>query len=299
MEQIDTSSHVKVSVIIPCYNHGKYLPEAIQSVLSQDHPEIEIIVVDDGSSDNTKLVCEGFAGVKYVYQQNQGLYAARNTGIEASSGKFLVFLDADDWLLENAISINIEYLLADPSLAFVSGAYLKVVGIEKREEIKRVVVNDHHFENLLKGNYISMHATVMYRRWAFNDTRFDLDMKACEDYDVYLQVARKFKILHHQKLIAAYRIHDENMSGDILLMITTALRALEKQVPHLKSNDELSAYLQGKKNWVNFYSGILYVKLIKQLHLKEPNREDELKLLKQLNPLLFFKLVTKKYLHVG
>src|SRR5450432_3070501 len=88
-----------VSVIIPCYNQGKYLSKAVESVLEQTYRHFEIIVVDDGSSDNTKEVSESYPEVKYVFQQNQGLAAARNTGIEHCSGSLLVFLDSDDWLV--------------------------------------------------------------------------------------------------------------------------------------------------------------------------------------------------------
>jgi glycosyltransferase involved in cell wall biosynthesis len=82
----------KVSVIIPCFNHACYLEKAIGSVLEQTYKNVEIIVVDDGSTDNTKEVAQSFTGVTYVFQKNQGLSAARNTGIGASQGSFLVFL---------------------------------------------------------------------------------------------------------------------------------------------------------------------------------------------------------------
>src|SRR5688572_26287098 len=98
----------RISVVIPCYNHGKYLGRAIQSVLDQHYDDIEIIVVDDGSVDETKSETAKFSNVKYIYQQNQGLSAARNTGIAASTGNYLVFLDADDWLAENAFNINLK-----------------------------------------------------------------------------------------------------------------------------------------------------------------------------------------------
>jgi glycosyltransferase involved in cell wall biosynthesis len=299
MEHSDNSLNPMVSVIIPCYNHGQYLPEAIESVLSQGYPQIEIIVVDDGSVDDTKKVCETFPGVQHVYQHNQGLSAARNTGIIKSKGEFLVFLDADDWLLAHAITTNLQYLLDDPELAFVSGAYLKVVGPERKAEEKKVIVDNQHYLNFLQGNYISMHATVMYRRWSFNEIRFDPLMKACEDYDIYLRISRVYKVHHHQKLIAAYRIHDENMSGNIGLMIDTALTALEKQKPFLKTIEEKRSLKKGKRNWTNYYSGLLYVKLVIQLLQKIKMNTDELQLLKKTNAWLYFKFLIKKYLHAG
>ena len=97
-----------VSVVIPTYNSSKFLPVAIESVIDQTHSAIEIIVVDDGSSDDTKLICDRYPAVKYIYQSNQGAASARNTGFRASQGSYLVFLDSDDCLFPEAIEIGLE-----------------------------------------------------------------------------------------------------------------------------------------------------------------------------------------------
>ena len=99
MESVDTIQP-KVSVVITCYNHGNFLAEAIRSVQRQTYQPIEIIVVDDGSTDNTREVAKGFPEVNYIFQKNAGLSAARNTGVTASLGKYIVFLVADDRLLK-------------------------------------------------------------------------------------------------------------------------------------------------------------------------------------------------------
>jgi len=91
-----------VSVVIPCYNHGRYLPEAVASVRRQSWPDVELIVVDDGSTDDSRTVAAGFAEVKLIRQSNEGLSAARNRGLHASSGEIVIFLDADDILLPGA-----------------------------------------------------------------------------------------------------------------------------------------------------------------------------------------------------
>jgi glycosyltransferase involved in cell wall biosynthesis len=103
-----TLSHV--SVIIPAYNSARFLPEAIESVLKQTYPVLEIIVVDDGSIDNTKEVCQNYPTVKYIYQKNQGVSAARNTGIYAATGDYLILLDADDTKLVSIAFITIQKL---------------------------------------------------------------------------------------------------------------------------------------------------------------------------------------------
>lgn len=279
-----------VSVIIPCYNHGRYLARAIDSVLSQPYSNVEIIVVDDGSVDNTREVAEGYPTVKYQYQQNQGLSAARNTGIDHSEGSFLIFLDADDWLLKNAIGINSGYLEHDKSLGFVSGAYIiSKQGVE--QEVKRQV-NSEHYLRLLQGNYISMHATVMYNRKVFRNIRFDPELRACEDYDVYLRVTRDFPVLHHTHLIAAYFHHDSNMSSDYSLMLEYSTRVLKSQEPFLRSASERMAMKKGLSYWTEHYAAVMYARLVSSTHpLSADLRRRFLRSLKQNSPKLFLKYI--------
>jgi glycosyltransferase involved in cell wall biosynthesis len=208
-----------ISVIVPCYNYGKYLATAIDSILLQSYKNHEIIVVDDGSTDNSKQVAEKYTEVKYIHQLNQGLSAARNTGIRNSIGEFLVFLDADDWLLPDALTINIKYLQANPEAAIVSGAYMFHYQPQNISWIVQQEINKDSYYHLLEGNYIGMPATVMYRKCIFNTNSFNPSLKYCEDYDLYLKITRKFKAIHHIEPIAAYRIHGHNMSGNNLIML--------------------------------------------------------------------------------
>lgn len=243
-----------ISVIVPCYNHGRYLQEAIDSVRMQENVTTEIVVVDDGSSDNTKEVATANKGVKYVYQKNGGLSNARNTGIKHATGDYFLFLDADDWLLPGALQTNLKLLEAHPEAAFVSGGHEKVFTATGKKLVEDIVVTENHYQHLLQGNYIGMHATVLYRRWAFEHLRFDESLKACEDYDVYLKIARQHPVIHHTKLIAAYRIHGHNMSGNIRLMLNSAKLVLLRQKPHLRSNAEIEALANGMKVWRNYYA---------------------------------------------
>jgi glycosyltransferase involved in cell wall biosynthesis len=231
-----------ISVVIPCYNHGKYLPQAIDSVLTQSHRNVEVIVVDDGSTDSTKEVVDSryanCKAVKYVYQHNQGLSAARNTGIDNSTGNYFVFLDADDWLVDNALSTNLAYLQQNKLLAFVSGGHIILNERECYRGERRDTVEANHYHEMLTRNYIGMHAAVMYQRWVFDEFRFDTGLKASEDYDIYLQVTRKYPVCHHTHLIAVYRFHDSNMSGDIYKMFKYTLHTLGKQQQFLKTETE-------------------------------------------------------------
>ena len=225
----------------------------MESIRKQNYPAIEVIVVDDGSTDDTREVAAKCAGVRYIYQSNQGLSAARNTGISHSQGEFLVFLDADDWLLPGALRTNARYLQQDERLAFVSGGHDKVFveeGVTKEDLTK---VEENHYLHLLQGNYIGMHATVMYRRRIFEEVQYDTTLKSCEDYDLYLKIARKHPVFHHCGKIAAYRLHTTNMSANIPDMLATTLRVLARQQEQLTSAVEKEAYMRGQRVWKNYY----------------------------------------------
>jgi glycosyltransferase involved in cell wall biosynthesis len=262
MENPTPTTHPLVSVIIPCFNHGKYLTRALESVWQQNYPNLEIVVVDDGSTDNTQDVLKENLGVINIYQTNKGLSAARNTGIKQSSGEFLIFLDADDWLLPFAIETNLSFLQWDDKLAFVSGTHEKFYAESNETEEVCQEVSAEHFLHLLYGNYIGMHATVMFRRWVFDSYLYNVKLKACEDYDLYLKIARNFPVFHHTKKIAAYRIHQSNMSGNSDLMLSSVLKVLRQQKRALKTPEEKQAYQTGINTFIEFYGLLLYEELM-------------------------------------
>ncbi|MEX2511423.1 MAG: glycosyltransferase [Cyclobacteriaceae bacterium] len=284
-----------VSIIIPCYNHGRYLSEAIESGLNQTYPNIEIIIVDDGSTDDSQEVAQRYSDVKYFYQKNQGLSSARNTGIKHCKGAFLVFLDADDLLYEDAIACNIGHLLKEPELAFVSGAHqVSTIDNIKVKVVREFVISDH-FLTLLKRNYIGMHATVMFRRHVFDEILFDTSLKACEDYDVYLKIARRHPIAHHGKILTVYRMHRENMSNDIPMMLSTVLKVLDRQKANLSSEEEILALEEGTENFKKYYTKLL------SDQLKNSPKSSRL-LLSFLNPLyrkLYYEKINKKYMNIA
>lgn len=253
-----------VSVIITSYNHGRFLPDAINSVLTQKWnlwspleemwSPVEIIVVDDGSTDNTRAVAKQYARVQYIHQYNQGLSAARNTGARASKGNFLVFLDADDWLYFDALDIGFFFMRTQPELAFVSGGFDRVdMNKNILTSVSRDIGQDHYLR-LLEGNYIGMHATVMYRRELFDTFQYDTSLTACEDYDLYLKIAREKPVAHHTHRIAAYRQHTQNMSSNIPLMLSSVLDVLSRQKLHLRTESEKQAYERGVAVWTDYYT---------------------------------------------
>ncbi|AHM60585.1 family 2 glycosyl transferase [Flammeovirgaceae bacterium 311] len=291
MDRQPTIPSAVVSVIIPCYNHGNYLTEAVESIYQQGYSPVEIIVVDDGSSDNTKDIAARLKGVQYVYQQNQGLSAARNTGIRHATGEFIIFLDADDWLLPGAITTNLRYLQQNPKAAFVSGAHDKVFVDTNTVREERSEVTQDHYAHLMQGNYIGMHATVMYRRWVFNEFQYDTSLRSCEDYDLYLKITRKYPVVHHGEKIAAYRLHNSNMSGNIPFMLSMALAVLDRQQQQLKTSKEKEAFRRGHGIWKEYYTKELYQKLRAG---KAPANKASLLTLLKYQPLLLCKYLLTK-----
>lgn len=255
-------AHPLVSVIIPCYNYGHFLAEAIESVARQSYPATEIVVVDDGSTDNTAAVAARYPAVRYVYQQNQGLSAARNTGIRQSQGAYLVFLDADDWLLPEALATNAQQLQRHPQAAFVAGAHLKIYDDGRAPEAKDAIIPAHPYRALLgQGNFIAMIAAVMFTRWALQEFEYDTSLANCEDYDLYLHITRHHPIVQHHQPLAAYRIHTAAMSAAARPMLQGALKVLSRQRPHLRAPAERKAYYEGIHFWHAYYTGSPYFKL--------------------------------------
>lgn len=284
-----------ISVVITCYNHGNYLKKAIESVLSQGWENKEVIVVDDGSTDNTKSVTKQFQSVKYIYQNNQGLSAARNTGAENSQGEYIVFLDADDWLLPDALVSNYEEMLKHPDAAFVSGSYTQFyVEWDKLIDREQSFPDSDHFIHLLRKNYIAMHATVMYRKWVFDEFKYDTSLKACEDFDLYLSIARKYPIYHHEKKLTVYRIYRQSMSGNGYRMLTAALTVMNKHKPFLKNAEEEKAWQQGVQFWKNYYGSELYHQIIYRMRQSgKPAKAHEWKALLTSHQYSFVKLSIK------
>lgn len=256
-----------VSVVIPCYNHARFLAEAIESTLTQTYPHVEIIVVDDGSTDNTAEVAAQYPGVHYVRQQNQGLSAARNAGLRESHGDILVFLDADDRLLPKAVEQGVCHLLNSPDSAFVSGRYRYIAedGSIMNEPGPERAEPDS-YTAFLRINYVGMHATVTYRRTVIEaEGGFDPSLPACEDYDLYLRIARKYPVSVHENLVAEYRQHGQSMSRDPRLMLKTVLAVLGSNWRYARENNSYKkAYKAGVKYWREYYSRAFFDHITRQ-----------------------------------
>lgn len=262
-----------VSIVITCYNQGRYLRDAIESARSQTRPAGEIIVVDDGSTDDTGQVIAQIPGVRSIRQANRGLPAARNAGLREASGEFVIFLDADDTLEAVAVEAGLRAFATAPSSAFVFGRFLWSDGGARWQDVVSAMPwPGSPYAGLLHRNFIGMHATVMYRRdVVLRAGAFDESLPACEDYDLYLRLARAHPVHGHEAIVAVYRQHAGNLSRDAALMLRSVLRVLHRQRAHVAKDPVAQESLRaGLRVWREYYGPALVQQAV--IHLRQPGQ---------------------------
>lgn len=227
-----------VSVIIPNYNHASYLDEAIRSALAQTYPHVEVIVVDDGSTDDSRTVAARYGDdITYIWQENQGLSAARNTGIRAASGDYIALLDADDLLEPGYLAALMATLEEHPE---ASGAYCGYRFVDQHNCLLPQVENrtpppEQLSALLLKGNFWVPESPVVQRRCYEEAGPFDTSLRACEDWDMWLRFSRRWTLVGIPDILIRYRVVVGSMSSDPARMLANRLVVLNKHVgpePH-------------------------------------------------------------------
>ncbi len=223
----------KVSVIIPNYNYSQYLREAIDSVLAQTVADIEIVVVDDGSTDRSKEILDSYGErISAVYQQNQGVSAARNHGVSLSRGEFVAFLDADDAWLSTKIERQLDLFESDPDLGLVHVGVVDVDG-QGTELIKHTDGR----EGSVAQDLLCFDASVilgggsglMVPRRVFDEVGgFDTRLSTSADWDMFYQISHRYRVGFAPDVLLKYRVHGSNMHGNIGAMEHDMLIGFEK-----------------------------------------------------------------------
>lgn len=246
-----------VGVVVTTYNHAHFLHDALSSIASQLRVPDRTVVVDDGSTDDVEGVSRSFPVVQLIRQGNQGLAAARNAGLAALDTDYVLFLDADDRLEPRAIEAALACFARAPECGFVYGGhrYIDRDGAEVGERYEPPGADP--YVRLLRGNFIAMHGTVMYRRDRLVEAGgFDRTLGRCEDYDVYLRMAKRYPIAGYADLVAAYRLHSENMSKDHLAMLRAALHVHGRHRPDAAAAPGARrAWREGRRAWRAYYAG--------------------------------------------
>ena len=207
-----------VSVIIPLYNGEKYIEETIKSVLSQTYAPVEIIVVDDGSTDKGADIARQYP-VILIQQKNKGISGARNTGINASKGEFIALLDQDDLFKPNKIELQVNFLNKHPEYDMV---YTPEERFGQGEPIRRI--SSHHvgktisgnlFTDLYKQNYITPSSTLIRRSVLEITGFFDENFAVCEEHELFIRIACHGSIGFINEPLVEYRWHGGNTSSKL------------------------------------------------------------------------------------
>lgn len=210
-----------VSVIMPAYNARPYIAEAINSVLEQDYPHVELIVIDDGSRDGTAECAESFGErVKVIRQANAGVATARNKGLAEARGELIAFLDADDVWLPGKLKAQVEYLHAHPETGVVYGVFsrwhAKPDGSfdpppsPEVSDPQNSLIAEHSgwiYTKLLFDNIVHIITAMVRREVVEKLTGFDQSLPTGEDYDFWLRMSRHFRADKLNRVLAYYRIH--------------------------------------------------------------------------------------------
>lgn len=282
-----------VSVIIPSYNSRQWVAKAIDSVLDQTYQNIEIIVIDDGSTDATKdFIQENYGKnerIRYLFQSNSGVSRARNFGIEQAKGHLISFLDADDWLLPEKVARQVEFLQAHPEYQV---AYCDFWNAYNREGPLEVPtggwlikgVSGQILPDLLARTVIIMHATLVRRECLEKGGSFREDLPYAEDWEFWMRLAGmgyQFGFLPHRDII--YYIREGSRSTDnyrvqlcrnrICRYITEEIDPVVLQKALCASGVEATfqfglarAYFEQKRNWAGLKQTFIALKTRRSSH---------------------------------
>lgn len=219
-----------ISIIIPAYNQADYLAKAIESVIQQTYKKWECLIIDDGSKDHTFRIVKKFKDPRiwYIRQENQGLSAARNTGIRLAQGKYLTFLDADDMFLPDKLVILADMMEQKPNLALVAGGTRLIDQDGKpilrpfRSQIPSNLVD------FLFGNPLHVGSVLLNKEWQQKIGFFDVKLKSYEDWDYWLRIARAGgQMVSTTKEVSLYRFHTQQMTRNHQQMTQASFNVLD------------------------------------------------------------------------
>jgi len=201
-----------VTIVMPSLNHSIFIEQAIQSVITQDYPQIELIVMDGGSIDGTIEILKKYSNlISWYSKPDQGLYDAVNKGWELAKGDYIGYLNCDDCLCPVAVNTLVENLIEDPSIPFVYGDYYRIN--QQGNILETYHSKEPDLNNLLRnGNYIFT-GSMLFRRSILDEIGWlDLQYKYAADYDFCIRIAQKYSMVHVPLPLAMFRMHNDSKS---------------------------------------------------------------------------------------
>ncbi len=215
---LSTSS--RTTVIVPAFNRADFLAESLESALSQTLPPLEILVVDDASTDDTARVAQQFPVTLIRHAKNLGIAGARNTGIAQARGEFVAFLDSDDVYLPEHLECTTDLLDSYPSadLAFTPITFFGEKSGKRNPVIKPFIPRDCYWD-LIDGCFVPIQSTVVRRRTLGDVGVFDAGLRVVEDYEWFFRLARRTLFVSSDQVTAQYRLHGGQISKSVSHMI--------------------------------------------------------------------------------
>lgn len=230
------------AIVIPCFEHGRFLEAAVRSALDQAQPAAEVIVVDDGGSEDLAAILTPFPEVRLIRQDNRGLAAARNHGLREATSDKIIFLDADDELLPNAIAAGLGCFASHPDAGFVYGGFKEVRAGHSQARL----VGMRGRRDLVRCNSVAMIASAIFdRKKLLQAGGFDESLGMCEDWDAYLRLSRNHEFASHGEIVAVYHRHGSNMSDDLPQLRRWVDEVRDRERQRGLSRSEQRAWRQG------------------------------------------------------
>lgn len=227
-----SSNNPQVSVVIPAYNQAHFLAHAINSVLAQTYRDYEVIVVDDGSTDDTAAVAQQFGdAIRYIHQTNRGLSGARNTAIRNAKADVIALLDSDDLWEPAFLEVMLKLLKQHPEAAgaYCGFQYINAGGeIVGKPSLKMVPPEKFHETVVIEGNWLAPCGVIFRKQLALDIGLFDESLRALEDSDMWIRMSTHRPFVGLSQALVRYRRHGNNMSSDPERMVTASRTVREK-----------------------------------------------------------------------
>ena len=279
----------KISVVIPTYNREHYIEKAIDSVMAQTYQDFEVVLVDDGSEDNTREKIKKYGErVLYFYQENKGIPGARNTGIRNSRGDYIAFLDSDDYWRPEKLKRQMKLFNDHPDYGLVASCCASVEMDGSFRERNRLGKSGWVLNDIFKANFIRTSSAIIKKSCFEKVGLFDEQLQQCQEYDLWMRMAAEFPIGFINESLTVYVDNPKGISIDGLTGRLFRLIALEKE--YLKEKVPEKIY---KRRMAKNYQ------VVGRHYLKRGNREQGLSYLKKARNLAPFNVKNLVYLGLG
>lgn len=270
IEPVTARRGLDIAVVIPCYNGARFCGQAIESALAQRDVTVEVIFVDDGSSDGSHEVAAGFPGVTVIRQPNGGVSKARNTGLAGVTAPYVIFLDSDDMLLPDAAGLGIRHLENDPQSVIAFGGTNDIdssgkVLSTRLPPARRFALEDVFFNTIPRPSQTVMRTDAVRRAGGFEAGR-----RMCEDFELYVRMLSGGATgLCHGEPVALYRRHPSQATHNVSEMMWAALEVVERSERANVGGIGGARWAKVRRFWKQELGGFIAYELVRALSARQ------------------------------